>query len=130
MPIEELTDDHLLQRCLGCGSTHAVAHATLAALPAPAEPRVLALPECSACGAHEFLVRSASVDLDAVAPGSYSHLHRLLVDHAHAVVAARRTTSREHTDATMLKPDLDALRRWFPNGFTLPLPTGGDAKRG
>lgn len=130
MPLEELSDDHLVHRCSGCGSARTLAHAVLetgADDTASVDPRVLALPACTVCGAHEFLVRSVDADREHAVPGSYSHLHRLLVDHLHERLEPRRAAAHGGKSKTK-KPTkgggAEALQRWFPNGLKLPQPDG------
>lgn len=134
MPLEELADDHLVQRCLGCSSTHQHAYAAMLAAPTlatevPAEARVVALPACAVCGAHEFLVRSSDAEGPHAAPGSYSHLHRLLVDHLHERLAAGRATElgakRKASKATK-DASVEALQRWFPEGLKLAPPDAAE----
>jgi hypothetical protein len=130
MPLEERADDHLMQRCSGCGTADIFASAALVADDtASADPRVFALPICTSCGAQEFLVRSGESVIEGVVPGSYSHLRRLLVDHLHERLAAgsatalgaKRKTSKAPTDASG-----DALQRWFPDGLKLAPPDGAE----
>lgn len=131
MPIEELADDHLVQRCAHCAAAHTVQHTAIAAGVAttagPVEPAVVALPACAACGAQEFLVRSPAGAPEPAAPGGYGHLHRLLVDCLHARLVARGRVPKEIRKAggaAAAAFDEGALKRWFPAGLRLPAPAG------
>jgi hypothetical protein len=127
MPIEELADEHLVQRCAHCAAQHTIKHtaitAGVAAPAAPADAAVVALPACANCGAQEFLLRSPVDAPEHPAPGSYGHLHRLLVDCLHARLVARGRVAKELRKAggvTAVPVDEGALARWFPAGLRLP----------
>ena len=126
MPIEELADDHLVQRCASCAAANTVPSASLAAGVAGVlvDPRIVALPACAACGAQEFLVRSLATDPEPAAPGGYSYLHRLLVDHLHAVLVSKGQTLKGAPAAPPGKLADDAtLKRWLPTGLKLAMPS-------
>lgn len=125
MPIEELTNEDVLQRCSACQSTARVRLATLSigvgsTVPDDIDGRVTRLPPCATCKAEEFLVRS--VDGQPLPPvGSYAHLHRLLVDQLHAQLAK---TGRVDKRVGKLKlAELSAAQRkeFFPDGLRLPV---------
>jgi hypothetical protein len=130
MPITRIEDDFIEQSCLGCGQTRKLelGDLTVGAGPEDApDPRIVALPPCDQCGSAEFLIRSTNKDTaEKPRSGGYGHLHRLLVDELHGrLVANGRLTEG-------LKPDMleglgavdeRELRRWFPDGLTLPART-------
>ena len=131
MPVEELADDQLVQRCSACATTQTVKYAQLAVgseavAGAPQDPRVVALPPCPKCGAQEFLVRSALGDPEPTAPGSYAHLHRVLVDHLHDVLASSKSPvlgAEVHGRVRVRAPvDGTLLKRLFPEGLKLHPP--------
>jgi hypothetical protein len=124
MPIEELTNEEVLQRCTGCQSATRVRLATLSVgvgsvVPEDIDGRILRLPACTTCKAEEFLIRS--VDGQPMpTPGSYAHLHRMLVDQLHAQLAkAGRVDKRL---GKLKVPELSAAtkKEFFPDGFKLP----------
>ncbi|MDP1826675.1 MAG: hypothetical protein Q8L48_25615 [Archangium sp.] len=126
MPIEELTNEDVLQRCTACQSATRVRLATLSvgvgsAVPEDIDGRVLRLPACTTCKAEEFLIRSLDGQ-PMPTPGSYSHLHRLLVDQLHAQLAkAGRVDKRL---GKLKLPELSAANRkeFFLDGLKLPAP--------
>jgi hypothetical protein len=134
MPIEQLLDDHLVQRCAGCATTRTIPHASLVAgvggsSGMPFDPAVIEMPACAACKAQEFFVRSGAEVPSVPAPG-YGHLHRLLVDRLHdMLVAQKRVVPDAPTTAIRVGPPVDdaTMKRWFPNGLVLPPPVPSTA---
>ena len=87
MPIEELSNEEVLQRCSMCQTATRSKLATLSLgvgsiVADDLDGRVVRLPPCPKCKAEEFLIRSAAAPTSA--PKSYGDLHRLLVDQLHA----------------------------------------------
>jgi hypothetical protein len=112
MPIEELTPIDVSHACCFCGTTHRTALSVLRAsqqeAPIPVADDVVRLPQCE-CGAVEFLAHSLPNETAHPSPGSYGHLHRLLVDHLHAVLDGATDGPAE-------------LAQWFPDGLRLAVP--------
>jgi hypothetical protein len=140
MPIETLADDHLVQRCIACKATNTVAHQGLVAGVVDthmglSDPRVIALPPCAACKSQEFLIRSSAGEADAIAQGGYAHLHRLLVDRLHDVLAGKKqlvqTVKGGPPSPIRLGAQVDdaTLKRWFPSGLTLPAPSAAETAK-
>lgn len=125
MPIEELTESEVVQRCAACEAHHRLPLAAITAaaeLSEAADARALALPPCAGCGAREFVLRSSEDERARKDPGSFAHLHQLLVD----ALGERRfprgeaKTSAQSDGARDPALGLDAeLARWFPNGLRL-----------
>jgi hypothetical protein len=141
MPIYEVTDTDVVQRCSNCNQTNRIALTELqAGVPSPdgsaADPRLVALPACPSCKSGEFLIRSSDNDPPHPAPGSFGHLHRLLVDHLQSVLV---TTNRVNpklfklnskvADQGHARPLDKATRdKFFPDGaMKIPLPAGAPA---
>ena len=114
MPIRELHDDGVTQECIACGRIH---HLELDALGLDAAPAadaqpVIRVPPCD-CGAHEFLIVP---EAEHPTPGSFAHLHGLLVRALHARVA-----NSDGDEATK------ELHRWLPDGLRLGSSRGDNA---
>jgi hypothetical protein len=124
MPIRELRDADLDQECIECGEVRVVAFDEIEVGVAQSDmvdPAIVPLPECPKCGAREFLVRSAEGE-EHPSPGSYSHLHRLLVDALHArLVKAERVVSGLDPKGVLLRePSDEVIGEWFKGGLVLP----------
>lgn len=112
MPLTEVTATDVAHVCSACRSTRrttlsALKEGQAALAPLAQSPDVLRLPPCE-CGATEFLVRSPEGEPPHPVPGGLGHLHRLLVDHLHSVLAGTPAPSAE-------------LAQWFPDGLSLPV---------
>lgn len=124
MPIEELTNEDVLQRCSACQSTARVRLAALSigvgsTLPEDVDGRVLRLPQCPTCKAEEFLIRS--IDGQPVpTPGSYAHLHRLLVDQLHAQLAKAGRVDKRLGKLKLSELTAANRKEFFPDGLKLP----------
>lgn len=124
MPIEELTNEDVLQRCSACQSTARVRLATLSigvgsTVPGDVDGRVTRLPPCSTCKAEEFLIRS--VDGQPMPHvGSYAHLHRLLVDQLHAQLAKAGRVDRRVGRLKLAELPAAQRKEFFPDGLKLP----------
>lgn len=126
MPITELKTDSLSQHCTACEHERQISFSELAVgviRQDVVDPYMIALPVCAACGAREFLLRTPNPNaLVGIRPGSYSHLHRLLVDRLHhLLIQAGRIA--EGADRRVLKglPRTDTeLETWLPDGWRLP----------
>ena len=130
MPIRELRANDLDQECAKCGAVRTLALSALEAGVSrdnQANSKIVPLPACAACGATEFLIRSPDGE-EHPAPGSYGHMHRLLVDELHAkLVKANRVANGIDAKTVPLKePTAEVIGRWFPGGLKLPPPPKTD----
>ncbi|MGN6107482.1 MAG: hypothetical protein ACTHU0_20400 [Kofleriaceae bacterium] len=129
MAIHELTDDEAVQRCERCGSEHRIPLSSLqvgAGQGGYVDGEVVRLPRCSTCGATEFLVRSPDGEAHP-SPGTFGHLHRLLVDHLHT-----RLVEHAQVDPELVRggraPGVGARTSeadralWFPRGMKIESP--------
>ena len=130
MPIQQITPEDVVQQCAVCSATNRIPlHKTMAGALAgvQADDRVMPMPACR-CGAVEFLIRSTGDERALFGPGTSTHLHRLLVDHLHDVVAQRDVPPQGTSAATKLQGGAPVaalvspaeLARWFPAGLTMP----------
>ena len=121
MPIIEIKEDHVRQRCAKCGNEKNVQAGDLtsgaeAGMP---ETGVLGLPPC-ACGATEFLIRAPEGEPEHPCPGSFGHLHRMAVD---ALVDGLRERAKGGHDGKSLAGLVEAqlgpsvVAQWFPDGL-------------
>nr|BDT32006.1 hypothetical protein MFMH1_16750 [Myxococcus sp. MH1] len=133
MAIHEVTVDDVLQRCARCGSGNRISLDSLevgVARREDADDGLVQFPPCPACRSTEFLIRAPESEPEHPAPGSFGHLHQLLVGHLHAELVQR---GRLHT---VLKPkggstskvvvrplSQDARERWFPQGLRIEVPS-------
>jgi hypothetical protein len=141
MAIYELNSTALVQRCGKCAAENKVALDTLTvgvARDEQTDALVVPLPPCPACKSSEFLIRSADGEPTHPAPGSFGHLHRLLVDQVHAELVKRKRVLPSLKDkhgavrGGVGKPvAATELKRWFPSGMKIAVreaePTKGAA---
>jgi hypothetical protein len=120
MAIFEVTDTEVVQRCAKCGNEN---HTPLSKLEvgvgreSRADPRIIPLPECPICHSTEFLIRSADGEPAHPTPGSFGHLHRMLIDHLHAQLVSAGNVNPAFRDQAIARPVSSAdHKRWFPNG--------------
>ncbi len=124
MPILEMHEDRIDQECAKCGEVHQVALDDLTAgvkNEVLTAPPFVKLPQCSNCGAQEYLARSPDDEPDHPSPGCFGHLHRLLVDNLHAKLVEREQVT-EGVEMETVKPRKklkDELKKWFPKDFKL-----------
>lgn len=126
MPIEELTSEAVLQRCAVCQTETKVPLPTLSIgvgsqVPEDIDPRVVRLPACPICKAQEFLIRSVDGQ-PTPAPGTYAHLHSLLVDQLHAELASVGRVEKRLVDLKVTEVSAAAKKEFFPDGLKLPAP--------
>ena len=127
MPIIALNPDSIQQHCNACGVQQELPFAQLAAginRDGIIDPYVMALPVCPGCGASEFLIRTANpAELARIRPGSYSHLHHLLVDRLHFQLASqgRVIEGADQAELENLPRTDQELETWLPDGLLLPL---------
>lgn len=123
MPIREVLDETIEQECGHCRSVHKVPYLQMSvglALEGLADDMSVILPLCPSCGAQEFLF---AFEGDDSFPGSYGHLHRLLVN-----IVYRRLIDEDVVKSSLSQKNLpqvadsEVLHKWFPNGFRLHRP--------
>jgi len=129
MAIHEVIDDAVIQRCANCKQDNRIAIASLTVGIQHGEHRdesLITLPVCPGCGSVEVLRRSAANEGDHPAPGTFGHLHRMLVDHLHAELVRRDQVAPGFRNVdgranTVLARPLTAgaIERWFPHGMKL-----------
>lgn len=123
MPIEELTNEEVLQRCSLCQTATRSKLATLSlgvgsTVADDLDGRVVRLPPCPKCKAEEFLIRSEVSPTSA--PSTYGDLHRLLVDQLHASLAKQgRFDARLKKVPTLSDLDPTVVKTFFPDGLKL-----------
>jgi hypothetical protein len=126
MPIYEVTETDMLRRCASC---HEARRYPFTALTVGVErrgvasPGIIPLPACT-CGSVEYLVRVPDTDPPHPAPGSFGHLHAMLVQELHRrlLIAGRLSPDlANETPPVVAGPGLDAAtkQRWFPNGLKI-----------
>ena len=125
MPIREIDDDFIEQGCAACEAVHRVGLDDLrvgVSREGKVDPSVVPLPPCESCGAVEFLIRSSDSEPEHPSPGSFGHLHRLLVDTLHARLVSRgclaEGLTRRKAKAARA-PGKAEIKRWFKDGLKL-----------
>lgn len=129
MSIHEITSTEVLQRCGRCAAENRIALDTLevgVARDEQTDASVVPLPACPTCRSTEFLLRSPNDEPVHPAPGSFGHLHRLLVDEMHAELVKRKKVipllkdNQGRVDPKLAKPvAAEELARWFPQGLKI-----------
>lgn len=129
MSIHEMNSTEILQRCGKCAAENRVALDALevgVARDEQTDPSVVPLPACPTCRSTEFLLRSPDDEPSHPAPGSFGHLHRLLVDEVHAELVKRKKVipllkdKEGRVDPKLAKPVAAEERaRWFPQGLKI-----------
>ncbi|RKH04354.1 hypothetical protein [Corallococcus carmarthensis] len=129
MALLEIAETHVLQRCARCDSTNRSALDSLEVGVARREnvdDGLVQLPPCASCRSSEFLIRAAEGEPEHPAPGSFGHLHRLLVGHLHAELVQRGRLHRALKPKGGSAPQVvthplsqEARERWFPQGLRI-----------
>jgi len=129
MSIHEMTSTEVVQRCGKCAAENRIALDTLevgVARDEQTDASVVPLPACPKCRSTEFLLRSPNDEPAHPAPGSFGHLHRLLVDEMHAELVKRKKVipllkdNQGRVDPKLAKPvAAEELARWFPQGLKI-----------
>lgn len=132
MALLEIAETYVLQRCTRCHSNN---HSALESLEVGVARRedvddgLIQLPPCSSCRSSEFLIRAAEGEPEHPAPGSFGHLHRLLVGHLHAELVQRGRLHRALKPKGGTAPQVvtqpltqEARERWFPRGLRIEMP--------
>lgn len=128
MAIQELTDTEIIQRCAKCDRENRIALSDVQVgleRDEQVDDSVVPLPECSACHAREFLLRSPQDEQQyPTTEGSAGHLHRLIVDELHAeLVKKGRVIARlkSKADSVLTRPIASETRTtFFRQGLKLP----------
>jgi hypothetical protein len=138
MTIEEVTTTELVQRCTKCESENRILLDDLEvglARESQADARVVPLPPCPTCRATEFLFQSPDDEPAHPTPGSFGHLHRLLVDHVHAELVKREKVIPQLLEengrpqnnlARPIAPE--AIARWFDRGLKIARPLSASTR--
>ncbi|RJS13749.1 hypothetical protein DRW03_35870 [Corallococcus sp. H22C18031201] len=133
MPLHEITQQHVMQRCFRCDSDNRTALDALEvgiARREDVDDSLVQLPPCPSCRSTEFLVRSDEGEPAHPAPGSFGHQHRLLVDHLHAELLQRgrlhaALKSKEGNRKLVARAlTQEESARWFPQGLRIDVPPG------
>lgn len=129
MAIVELTANDVLQRCAHCESTNRVELSPLElglTQDDIVDRGAVALPPCVTCRSVEFVFGEQGGAPPHPAPGSFGHLHGLLVQELQARLFAQGRISagmrckREAKDETHVQPLAPAVvREWFAQGMKL-----------
>jgi len=126
MPIQSLTRNRVLQHCIACGESRDLDLEQLEVGIFDGEPEgaaatVVTMPPCSRCASVEFLIGSSASAPEDPQPGSYGHLHRLLVDRLHAdlIDLGRVAPDSQGRELRLRRPGTSELERWFPNGLVI-----------
>jgi len=112
MPITKLAEGQFSQVCARCNVERDVTFEALAQLrDEQTEDVRFLLPACAQCGSIEILIPRGSGADEHPAPGSYGHLHRLLVNELSARIQGGSSSAGS--------PQKDELMKWFPEGLVL-----------
>lgn len=126
MPLVEIREADVSQRCANCDAVHSIQISSLevgVAFSAQRDDRVVSLPPCARCGATEFLIRSTERESSPRMAGSAGHLHRLLVDHLHAELVQRAQVEGVSAGELQTLPlREEERRRWFTDGLKIEEP--------
>lgn len=124
MSIRELMEGKLEQECGCCGAVRIIAETEIAigsSQEGQTDTRVIPLPACADCGAVEYLIGSAVDEPEHPSPGSFGHLHRMLVDVLHSRLLAKGLVATGISPETAAGKEIteNELNTWF--GGTLRL---------
>lgn len=112
MTIREIRTSDFDQECVKCGAVRAVTCSSVevgVARDNRIDSRIVPLPPCPTCGATEFLLHSPTGE-EHPTPGSYSHLHRVLVDELQAKFAeVTGETTRSPNKTFLIRRITEAL---------------------
>jgi hypothetical protein len=130
MPIESLNDRTLGQRCINCGTARTLELDKLHVKLEPGirpdtSPAKIDLPVCASdgCNSSETLFTSPERAAIRATPGSYGHLHSLLVDKlALQLIDGGRLKGGERATAErLIRPREEEASAFFADGLVLPL---------
>jgi len=128
MPIIEITESQLVQRCEACSKTRGLGLDDLH--PTDEGGTVLAIPACP-CGAVEFIMGAPDDEPEHPAPGSFGHRHRLVVNALVDTVRRRAKGEAGGPLDTAVTQHIGRsdLSKWFPDGVRLePVDPDQDAR--
>ncbi|HMA93587.1 MAG TPA: hypothetical protein VKP30_12920 [Polyangiaceae bacterium] len=112
MPITKLAEGQFSQVCARCDVERDVTFEAVARLHDEQNEEVrFLLPACAECGSVEILIPGGSGADDHPAPGSYGHLHRLLVNELSARIQGGSSSAASDRN--------NELTKWFPEGLVL-----------
>jgi hypothetical protein len=132
MPIESLNDRTVELRCINCGAARTLELEKLELKLEPgarpdAAPAKIDLPVCVSadCCSTETLFASPAKPAIAAVPGSYGHLHSVLVDKLAAqLIKNRRVKGGEIAAAEeIIRTREEEVNAFFTEGLVLPLIT-------
>ena len=131
MSIHEMNATEVLQRCGKCAAENRIVLDSLevgVARDDQTDAAVVSLPACPTCRSTEFLLRSPDDEPAHPAPGSFGHLHRMLVDEVHAELVKRKKVigalkdKQGRVDATIARPvSPEDVQQWFSKGLKIEL---------
>jgi len=129
MSIHEMNATDVLQHCAKCSAVNRIALDSIEvgiARDEQTDARLVALPACPGCRSTEVLIRSPDNEQAYPAPGSFGHLHRMLVDQIHAELVKRKRVmpslkdKQGRVDATIARPvSSEDVQRWFSKGLKI-----------
>jgi hypothetical protein len=130
MAIYEVTTNDVLQRCEKCGSKNTIALGSLEAGKEwgdAVDEHLVQLPPCPTCGATECLIRTPHDEPEYPVPGSFGHLHRLLVDSVHEKLVRQGrmvgALKKRKVESLISKTVAEKKHeKWLPSGLKLKLP--------
>ena len=121
MSIREITDTKIEQLCENCGQTRRLNLADLkVGVTREKQPiaNVVRLPQCESCGSAGFLFPSGKDEPDHPSPGSFGHLHRILVDVLHSqLLKEGRHVEGIDPDKIHKREHRDEIEKWFKEGM-------------
>jgi hypothetical protein len=130
MPIESLNDRTVELRCINCGTAQTLKLDTLELRLEPGvrsdtSPAKIELPVCAkaGCNSSETLFTSPETSAIAAVPGSYGHLHSVLVDTlaAQLIQGGRLKGGDRVTAERAIRPREEEASVFFADGLILPL---------
>ncbi len=118
MPVIEILEDNIKQQCVSCREIHDISFADIMVgvrHNSQIDEKIMPLPACKQCGAQEFLFCPSDDEPEHSAPGSFGHLHRLLVDILHAKMVERGNVIPDIDPRSILthKPAAEVINRYL-----------------
>jgi hypothetical protein len=124
MPLRAMTMSSLVHRCSKCDRVREIEfdELTVELGDDPLVACAVRLPWCPGCRTEEHLLGASAAVPEHPHPGSYAHLHRLLVDHACAelIRAGRGSNAAAVDEARVRRRPPGQLAAWFPSGLSMP----------
>ncbi len=124
MPVIKILEDRIKQECISCEKTHDIPFSDITVgvvREDQIDGKLIQLPACKRCGAQEFLIRSSDNEPEHSNPGSFGHLHRLLVDILHSKLVEKGNIIPDIDPQSLLNnnPISELVSRYF--GETLKI---------